>query len=96
MTLLTFSTFMGAVVDRGLFRRGLPNISLNNAKKDADAEVVSGGNLDKSKGWLIEAFRLSGPKTRNTSLWKKSFLLLCLTVYVYDDEKYRETLDSAR
>ncbi|MCF8337388.1 MAG: L-glutamate gamma-semialdehyde dehydrogenase [Bacteroidales bacterium] len=84
-----FKKFMGAVIDEASF----DNVAgyIDQAKKDKEAEVLIGGNYDKSKGWFIEptVIRVSDPKY--VTMQEELFAPV-LTIYVYDDEKYTETL----
>ncbi|MBW7934746.1 MAG: L-glutamate gamma-semialdehyde dehydrogenase [Gemmatimonadaceae bacterium] len=83
-----FRNFMGAVIDKKAFT----SISayIDDAKKNA--KIVAGGGTDSSKGWFIE------PTLVQTD--DPSYRLLCeeifgpvLTVHVYDDAKWAETLE---
>jgi 1-pyrroline-5-carboxylate dehydrogenase len=47
-----FSNFITAVIHEGSFDKLARFI--DQAKKDSDAEVIIGGNYDKSKGYFIE------------------------------------------
>jgi 1-pyrroline-5-carboxylate dehydrogenase len=64
---------------------------IDQAKKDADAEVIFGGNYDKSKGYFIEptVILTTNPKyaTMETELFGP-----VLTVYVYEDANWSESL----
>jgi 1-pyrroline-5-carboxylate dehydrogenase len=85
-----FSTFMGAVIDEASF----DNIAgfLENAKKDKDAEIVIGGNADKSEGFFIEPTVILAKDPKYITMEEELFGPV-LTVYVYEDEKYSETLE---
>lgn len=65
---------------------------IDRAKQDADAEIIAGGNYDKSVGYFIEPTIIltTNPKyvTMETELFGP-----VLTIYVYDDNKWEETLD---
>lgn len=83
-----FRNFINAVIDE----RAFDKISsyIDAAKAAPDAEVIAGGNYDKSKGYFIEPTII---KTNNPR-----FLTMCeeifgpvLTVYEYEDDKWRET-----
>lgn len=64
---------------------------IDQAKKDTDAEVIMGGNYDKSKGYFIEptVILTTNPKysTMETELFGP-----VVTIYVYEDAKWTETL----
>jgi len=84
-----FSNFVTAVIHEGSFDKLAKYI--DQAKADADAEILFGGNYDKSKGYFIEptVILTTNPKyvTMETELFGP-----VLTVYVYEDEKWAETL----
>ena len=81
--------FITAVIHEGSFDKLASYI--DQAKKDADAEIIAGGNYDKSKGWFVEptVILTTNPKyaTMETELFGP-----VLTIYVYEDEKFEETL----
>ena len=83
------SNFINAVIDNRAFEK-LSNF-IDDAKRDPDAEVIIGGNYDDSKGYFIEPTIILAKdpqyKTMHTELFGP-----ILTVYVYDDEKWEETL----
>ena len=84
-----FSNFITAVIHEGSFDKLARFI--DQAKKDTDAEVIIGGNYDKSKGYFIEptVILTSNPKyvTMETELFGP-----VITIYVYEDAKWAETL----
>lgn len=65
--------------------------AIDQAKKDKDAEIIVGGNYDKSKGYFIEPTVIvtTDPKykTMETELFGP-----VVTLYIYDDKKWEETL----
>jgi 1-pyrroline-5-carboxylate dehydrogenase len=82
-----FRNFMGAVIDKKAFT------SISEYVTDAhkNAKVLAGGKTDSEKGWFIEPTLVQADNP--------SYRLLCeeifgpvLTVYVYDDAKWAETL----
>ncbi|WP_396149154.1 L-glutamate gamma-semialdehyde dehydrogenase [Flavobacterium sp.] len=84
-----FSNFFTAVIHEGSFDKLAKFI--DQAKKDSDAEVIIGGNYDKSVGYFIEptVILTSNPKyaTMETELFGP-----VLTIYVYEDANWKETL----
>ena len=84
-----FSNFITAVIHEGSFNKLAGFI--DQAKKDADAEIIIGGNYDKSKGYFIEPTVIvtTNPKyaTMETELFGP-----VITIYVYEDAKWAETL----
>lgn len=84
-----FSNFITAVIHEGSFDKLASYI--DQAKKDTDAEIIIGGNYDKSKGWFVEPTVIvtTNPKyaTMETELFGP-----VITIYVYEDAKWAETL----
>lgn len=84
-----FSNFFTAVIHEGSFDKLVKYIE--QAKKDSDAEVIFGGNHDKSVGYFIEptVILTTNPKyaTMETELFGP-----VLTIYIYEDAKWKETL----
>ena len=83
------SNFVTAVISETSFDKLARYI--DQAKKDSDAEVIMGGNYDKSKGYFIEptVILTTNPKysTMETELFGP-----VVTIYVYEDAKWSETL----
>ncbi|WP_396167561.1 L-glutamate gamma-semialdehyde dehydrogenase [Flavobacterium sp.] len=84
-----FGNFITAVIHEGSFNKLAGFI--DQAKKDSDAEIILGGNYDKSKGYFIEPTVIvtTNPKyaTMETELFGP-----VMTIYVYEDSKWNETL----
>ena len=84
-----FGNFITAVIHEGSFDKLASYI--DQAKKDSDAEIIVGGNYDKSKGYFIEPTVIvtTNPKyaTMETELFGP-----VITIYVYEDAKWKETL----
>jgi 1-pyrroline-5-carboxylate dehydrogenase len=85
-----FSNFINAVIDEKSFDKLASYI--NNAKKDADAEIIAGGSYDKSKGYFIEPTVILAKDAKYVTMCEELFGPV-LTVYVYDENKFEETLD---
>lgn len=83
------SNFVSAVITEGSFDKLAKYIDA--AKNDPDTEIIVGGGYDKSVGYFIEptVILTSNPKyeTMCTELFGP-----VLTVFVYEDEKWDETL----
>lgn len=86
----TFSNFVNAVIDEAAF----DSISsyIDKAKNSKDAEIAFGGKCDKSKGYFIEPTVILAHDPHFTTMEEEIFGPV-LTVYVYEDDKYEETLD---
>ncbi len=85
-----FTNFVNAVIDESSFDKLKGYI--DRAKEDADAEVIFGGNCDKSVGYFIEPTVIEA-RTPDYITMQEELFGPVLTVYVYDDEKLDETLD---
>lgn len=84
-----FSAFVNAVIDEASFDNNMRYIE--HAKQSPDAEIVFGGNGDKSNGWYIEPTVILAKTPKYKSMCEEIFGPV-ITVYVYDDDKYEETL----
>ncbi|MGB5107698.1 MAG: L-glutamate gamma-semialdehyde dehydrogenase [Candidatus Zixiibacteriota bacterium] len=84
-----FSNFMNAVIDRGAYDSIKKYVDF--AKKASDAEIISGGNCDDSKGYYIDAtlIETSNPKFKTM---EEEIFGPVMTVYVYKDSDYEKTL----
>ncbi len=85
-----FTNFFNAVIDEASFDK-LKGF-IDQAKKDADAEVIFGGNCDKSVGYFIEPTVILAKQPNYITMEEELFGPV-LTIYVYEDEKMDETLD---
>jgi 1-pyrroline-5-carboxylate dehydrogenase len=85
-----FSHFMNAVIDEASF----DNITgyIAKAKHSANAEIVFGGNGDKTKGYFIEptVIRVFDP---HFITMEEEIFGPVLSIYVYKDNKFEETLE---
>jgi 1-pyrroline-5-carboxylate dehydrogenase len=84
-----FSNFITAVIHEGSFNKLASYI--DQAKKDADAEIILGGNYDKSKGYFIEPTVIVTTNPKYTTMETELFGPV-ITIYVYEDAKWNETL----
>jgi len=85
-----FRNFINAVIDEASFDRLAGFI--DRAKQDPDAEIIAGGNYDKSVGYFIEPTVILTRNPRYVTMCEELFGPV-LTVYVYEDDQYDETLD---
>ncbi len=85
-----FTNFMGAVIDKSAFKSITEYIKY--AREAKDAEIITGGNFDDSKGWFIEPTTIvtSNPKFKTM---EEEIFGPVMTIFVYDDDKFDETLD---
>ena len=84
-----FSNFVGAVIDKAAFDSIVEYIEF--AKKASDAEIISGGGYDDSKGYFIEptVVLTTNPRFR---LMEEEIFGPVLTIYVYPDKEFDQTL----
>jgi 1-pyrroline-5-carboxylate dehydrogenase len=84
-----FRNFMSAVIDRKSF----DNIRsyLEEAKKNPDVEILIGGNCDDETGYFVEPTVLVA-KTPNYRTMCEEIFGPVMTIYVYEDAKFEETL----
>ena len=84
------TNFINAVISEKAF----DTISsyIDYAKKDNDAEIIAGGNYDKSIGYFIEPTIIVTTNPNYKTMVKEVFGPV-MTVYVYDSEKWEETLE---
>ncbi len=84
------SNFINAVIDERAFDKIAAYIDY--IKSQTDAEIITGGNYDKSKGYFIEptAVVTTNPKFRTMC---EEIFGPVLTIYVYDENKFEETLE---
>lgn len=85
-----FSNFLSAVIDKGAFDsiKGY----IDYAKESEECEIVAGGNCDDSVGYFIEPTVIEA-KTPHFKTMVEEIFGPVLTVYVYQDEQYEETLE---
>ena len=84
-----FSNLMGAVIDKAGFDKIKAYIS--RAKRSKSAKVIIGGGSDGRKGYFIEPTVILAKTPGYESMAKEIFGPV-LTIYVYPDAKYGETL----
>ena len=85
-----FGNFINAVIDEKSFDKLAGAIEA--AKSDPDAEVIIGGKYDKKKGWFIEPTIIQAKNPKYSSMCEELFGPV-LSVYVYDEDKYEETIE---
>lgn len=83
------NNFITAVIHEGSFDKLAKYI--DGAKADADADIIVGGNYDKSKGYFIEPTVIVTSNPKYTTMCTELFGPV-ITIYVYEDDAYAETL----
>ena len=87
---IDMENFITAVISEVSFDRIVKYIE--NAKKSKNAQIVHGGGYDKSKGYFIEPTLIVVDDPNYITMREEIFGPV-MTIYVYDDEKFNETLD---
>ncbi|AIZ63151.1 1-pyrroline-5-carboxylate dehydrogenase [Hymenobacter sp. DG25B] len=85
-----FSNFINAVIDEKSFDKLAKYI--DGAKADDSAEIIAGGNYDKSKGYFIEPTIIVTKNPQYITMCEELFGPV-LTLYVYDSQEFEKTLD---
>lgn len=85
-----FSNFVTAVITEVSFDKLARYI--DQAKKDKDAEIIIGGNYDKSKGYFIEPTVIVTTNPKYSTMETELFGPV-MTIYVYEDKNWKETLE---
>lgn len=85
-----FSHFVNAVIDEASFDNITSYIAA--AKDDPDAEIIAGGNYDKSKGYFIEPTVIVAKDPRYVTMCDELFGPV-ITIHVYDGSKFEEMLE---
>jgi 1-pyrroline-5-carboxylate dehydrogenase len=85
-----FTNFMAAVIDKNAFQ----SISdyIKYAKNASDAEIITGGGFDDSKGYFIEPTTIVTTNPKFKTMEEEIFGPV-LTIYVYEDDKFDEALE---
>ncbi len=84
-----FTNFMSSVIDKAAFESITGYIKF--AKDSKDAEIITGGNFDESKGYFIEPTTIVTTNPKFKTIQEEIFGPV-LTIYVYEDDKFDETL----
>jgi 1-pyrroline-5-carboxylate dehydrogenase len=85
-----FTHFMTAVIDRAAFESITEYIEF--AKNSAEAEILTGGTYEGSKGWFIQPTTIVTTNPRFKTMEEEIFGPV-LTIYVYPDEQFTDTLE---
>jgi 1-pyrroline-5-carboxylate dehydrogenase len=89
-TPLKFDTFTSAVIDRTSFN--LIRSYIDYARSSSTTKILVGGEYDDSIGFYIQPTLIETTDPKNKLMSEEIFGPI-LTVYVYDDEKFNETVD---
>jgi 1-pyrroline-5-carboxylate dehydrogenase len=84
-----FRNFVAAVIDQKAFNRIKGYLA--DAKTNPTSTIIAGGGCDDSKGWFVEPTIVETTDPKHRMLCEEIFGPV-LTVHVYDDAKWHETL----
>ncbi len=87
---MDFRNFMTAVIDKAAFESITSYIKY--AAESDEAEFITGGKYDDSRGYFIEPTTIVTTNPRFKTMQEEIFGPV-LTIYVYEDEKFEETLE---
>jgi len=87
---LDFTNFMTAVIDEASFDNIVRYIEYVKGSKDA--EIITGGGYDKSKGYFIEPTTIVTTDPKFKSMEEEIFGPV-LTIYVYKADEFEEALE---
>lgn len=85
-----FTNYVNAVIDEASFDNCKGYI--DRAKASEEAEIVFGGNCDKSVGYFVEPTVILAKNPRYESMAQEIFGPI-ITIYVYEDKDYEQTLE---
>ncbi len=85
-----FSNFICAVIDKAAFQSIKSYIDY--AKDSKEAEIITGGKCDDSKGYFIEPTTIVTTNPMFKTMQEEIFGPV-LTIYVYEDENFDDTLE---
>lgn len=85
-----YTNFVNAVIDEGAFDTIAAYIQYT--KESADAEIIVGGNYDKSVGYFIEPTVIVAKDPHYKTMEEEIFGPV-LTLYVYPADQFEETLE---
>jgi 1-pyrroline-5-carboxylate dehydrogenase len=83
------SNFINAVIDASAFEK--ISAYIDYCKEQADAEIIAGGNYDRTKGYFIEPTVVVTTNPKFRTMCEEIFGPV-LTIYIYQDDAYEATL----
>ena len=86
---IDFTNFMTSVIDKRAFDKITGYIQ--RAKENENCEIAVGGGSNEETGWFIEPTIIVTKDPKSESMVEEIFGPV-LTIYVYDDNKFEETL----
>ena len=89
-TVEDFTNFINAVIDEKSFDK-LAGYLKDVRKRNSGARIIIGGKCDKTEGYFIEPTVIETTDPKYVTMCEELFGPI-LTIYVYDENKYEETL----
>jgi 1-pyrroline-5-carboxylate dehydrogenase len=89
-TVEDFSNFINAVIDERSFNK--IKSYLDKAKQDPKAEILVGGECDKTKGWFVQPTVIEAKDPYFLTMCEEIFGPV-LTIYVYQPADFEKTLE---
>lgn len=86
---MDFKNLVNAVIDESSFDKIMAYI--DKVKSSGDAEIIAGGNGDKSKGFFIEPTLILTENPHFFTMEEEIFGPV-MTIYIYNDDMFDETL----
>ncbi|HSL86862.1 MAG TPA: aldehyde dehydrogenase family protein, partial [Bacteroidales bacterium] len=84
-----FGNFINAVIDDNSFEKIMSYLAF--ARSSSDAEIIAGGNGDKTHGYFVEPTIILTTDPHFITMEEEIFGPV-MTIYLYNDDKYEETL----
>ena len=85
-----FTVFMGALIDEQAYRKVVSYIDYAKANPK-EYEIIYGGNYSDEKGWFVQPTLILSRNPKGKLMTEEIFGPV-LTIYVYPDDEYEETL----
>ena len=85
-----FSNFINAVIDEKSFDKIATYID-NVKSSNGDAEIIAGGEVDKSKGYFIQPTIIRAFKSDYITLCEEIFGPV-LTIYIYEEDQFEQII----
>lgn len=89
-TVEDFTNFINAVIDEKAFKSITSYIE--TAKKDKKAKILAGGQYSSAEGYFIQPTLIEAKDPKFVTMCEEIFGPV-LTIYVYDEDKFEQTLD---
>lgn len=86
-----YKNFINALIDESAFEKAMRYIKI--AEESDEADIVFGGHGDNSKGYFVEPTVIE-VKTPDFITMEEEIFAPVLSVYIYEDEAYEETLET--